>query len=71
MSDSDLTTVFSFHLYEGYAEKPEVAAYQATPDHIARLGGTIIEGSQRQVAVDELDELGRYRRIATGWGALS
>lgn len=48
-----------------------VSDFKTTHEIITtQLGGEPIEGTQQEVPVDELDEFGHYRRVATGWGAL-
>lgn len=48
-----------------------VAAFKATREAIvSSFGGEPIDGTREEVARVELDDLGRYRRVATGWGGL-
>jgi hypothetical protein len=66
-----LAAVYNFlELTDQGPEDMRHSRYQATREAILRLGGKLIEGTEHWVPVDQLDELGRYRRVATGWGEL-
>jgi hypothetical protein len=70
MPSQATVTVHGFHTRTGPVENPQVSLFKATPAAIRRLGGEIIEGTAEDVPREELDDEGRYRRVATGWGAL-
>jgi hypothetical protein len=64
-------TVMSFHTHEGHHEIPLVAPFKATREQIVeRYRGHPLEGTAEKVDPAALDEQGRYRRVATGWGDL-
>ncbi len=68
---SDTVTVYSFLVFDGGPETAQVAGFKATREAIERVyGGQVVEGTAQEVDPSELDSRGRYRRIATGWGAL-
>lgn len=68
---ADTVTVYNFRVFEVDAENYQVAPFKAPRHLIAeRYRGDVLEGTGEEVGADELDEQGRYRRIATGWGAL-
>lgn len=68
---SDTVTVYSFLVFDGGPETAQIAGFKATREAIERVpGGRVVEGTGQDVAAAELDRRGRYRRIATGWGAL-
>lgn len=72
MQASDTVTVYSFRLLELEAEAYHVAPFKAPRAVISeRFGGEVLEGTGLEVDPDDLDAQGRYRRIATGWGALA
>lgn len=72
MQQDDITTVYSYLTYDSRTEGESVARYKAPRDVIVeRLGGQVLEGTAHDVPRAELDELGRYRRVATGWGELT
>lgn len=35
------------------------------------LGGEVVEGTAEQVDAEDLDALGRYMRVPTGWGGFA
>ena len=45
--------------------------FKAQRETIPQFGGQVLERTREDVAPAELDERGRYRRIATSWGVLS
>ena len=64
--------VYNFRLLEGGFESAPLADFKATREQIRNVyHGLLLEGTQELVPVDALDDAGRYRRIATGWGQLS
>ena len=69
--NADTVTVYSFRVFETDAETYQVAPFKA-PRHLIteRFRGDVLEGTGEEIGADELDAHGRYRRIATGWGAL-
>jgi len=63
--------VYSFRVFDIDVNEMRVARHKATRKaNVLRLGGEVLEGTGQHVAVFEVDEAGRYRRIATGWGEL-
>ncbi len=72
MESSELVTVFNFRKFESGTDLPLVAPYKAARETIVEtLKGELLEGTGEQVSSALLDNQGRYRRIATGWGELS
>lgn len=72
MEQRESVKVYSYRVFDMAANGMSVSRYKATREAIvSRLGGEVLEGTEHQVARAELDEQGRYRRIATGWGELS
>jgi hypothetical protein len=72
MDPSDVVTVFNFRTFESGSDMPLVAPYKATRQVIVeRLKCEVLEGTGEQVPSTLLDDHGRYRRIATGWGELT
>lgn len=71
MEADGTVTVYNFRIFELDAESYHVAAFKA-PRHLIteRYRGDVLEGTAEQIDASELDAEGRYRRIATGWGAL-
>ncbi len=67
----DTVTVYSFRVFGSDAETYAVAPFKA-PRHLIteHFRGDVLEGTGEEIGADELDAQGRYRRIATGWGAL-
>ena len=70
MHDDSTVKVISFYIDGAHVENPTVSTFKATPTAIHDLGGSVIEATEEEVALSELDPQGRYRRLATGWGAL-
>lgn len=66
-----LVAVYNFRdLSQGY-ELAKVSSFKATRAAIAEhFRGDPVEGTEELVAPEDLDELGRYRRMPTGWGEL-
>lgn len=64
--------VYSFRIFDSEIGAMSHATYKATRETIAASpGGEVLEGTGQAVASSELDEHGRYRRLATGWGVLT
>lgn len=56
----------------GGLETASVARYKAERHVIVNVfRGQVLEGTGEEVARADLDEMGRFRRIATGWGELA
>lgn len=70
MDQTKTVRVFSFKLYDTQTRQFRLMGYKAARDAITRLGGQVLEGTAEDVSRAALDERGRYRRIATGWGQL-
>lgn len=75
MEPGDSVTVYSFSvvdLRELDTQATRLSKYKATRESIAACpGAVVLEGTGQEVSRAELDEQGRYRRIATGWGELA
>ena len=71
MKQPSTVNVYSFRVFDPLSGDMSVSGFKTTHEIITtQLGGEPIEGTQQEVSVDELDEFGHYRRVATGWGAL-
>src|SRR5258708_1931887 len=71
MEPTELVTVFNYRHFETGSDMPLIAPYKATRETIIKnLKCELLEGTGEQVLSVALDEQGRYRRIATGWGEL-
>lgn len=71
MQATQTVTVYSFRTFELDAEAYHVAPFKAPRELISdRFGGEVLEGTGVDVDAASLDKQGRYRRVATGWGAL-
>jgi hypothetical protein len=71
MLAQDTTTVFSFRTYDGASHDMVLAPFQAERSVIlSRYSGEVLEGTGHEVPRHALDNEGRYRRVATGWGEL-
>ncbi len=68
----DMVTVFGFRTFDPATCEMEVAPYKATREAVAamRLAEPLVATGE-DVPRDALDDCGRYRRVATGWGALA
>jgi hypothetical protein len=66
----DTVEVVAFRMFDLAAKEMRHVSYKTTRDVVARVRGEALEGTAEQVPRDLLDEQGRYKRIATGWGAL-
>lgn len=63
--------VYNFRTLDSGFESSPVSSFKATRRAIVEVfGGDPIEGTEQWVPRSELDEQGRYRRRATGWGDL-
>ena len=72
MEHTATVKVYSFQVFDIHSSGFRVAKHKATREAIAsRFGGEVLEGTAQEVSPAELDEHGRFRRIATGWGELS
>lgn len=64
-------TVFAFRMQQPDDDDFPQARFKATRHDIEqRYRGTVIEGTGEVVPTTELDEEGRFRRVATAWGEL-
>jgi len=71
MEHSESVKVYSFRVFDVDANEHCVVGHKATRDAIvSRFGGEVLEGTGQEVSPAELDQHGRYRRVATGWGEL-
>lgn len=71
-SSTETVTVYAFRLPEPSVECPSIAGFKAARETIeGRYRGEVLEGTAESVSADELDDEGRYRRVATGWGELN
>ena len=71
MTQPDTVVVYNFRALEGGREIMHLLPFKATREAIEKVfGGSVLEGTGQQVARTALDESGRYRRVATGWGKL-
>lgn len=70
MKSPDKVSVLSFRVYDTSTRTWRLSSYKATREVIVRMGGEVLEGTSEVVSLAELDERGRYRRVATGWGEL-
>ena len=71
MAERETVKVYSFRVYDADANELRHAAFKARrEDIVSRFGGEVLEGTDQQVAAEELDAHGRWRRVATGWGEL-
>lgn len=67
MSDSNTVTVYDFRITGLPVESLKIPGYKATLEAIRAAGGNPLPGTAQEVPVDEVDENGHYRRLATGW----
>ncbi len=71
MEHRETVKVFNFQIFDVETNVVRVVGHKATRDAIvSRFGGEVLEGTGLDVPWVELDEQGRLRRIATGWGEL-
>jgi hypothetical protein len=67
----DTLTVFGFKVFDPETREMQVVGCKATLDAIGRLGlAEPVPGTAEDVPLHAVDPQGRYRRVATGWGAL-
>jgi hypothetical protein len=72
MEQRETVKVYSFQVFDIHASGFRIAKHKATREAIgSRFGGEVLEGTAQEVSPAELDEQGRFRRVATGWGELS
>jgi hypothetical protein len=72
MDDADRVTVYSFWTFDRGFEAPILSPFKASRDAIVKIWrGKVAEGTAQVVLSSELDDSGRYRRLATGWGELA
>ena len=72
MQEYESVKVYNFWTYERGAELPPLAPFKATREAIAQVWqGRLADGTEQVVNASDLDRLGRYRRLPTGWGDLS
>jgi len=70
-SSRSAVTVFSFLRVDDGVELARLAPFKATREAIAaRFGGMLLEGTSEPVDPSEIDALGRFVRVPTGWGDL-
>lgn len=66
-----MTSVYNFRTLDSGYESAPVSCFKATRQAVRDIfGGDLIEATEELVPQDEVDEMGRYRRVATGWGEL-
>jgi hypothetical protein len=71
MTAQEITTVFSFQTYDSQTHGMVLAPFKAERGVIQkRYSGEVLEGTGQEVPRHALDNEGRYRRVATGWGEL-
>lgn len=63
--------VYAFEVCESTSEDLQVALFKAPLGVIEQLGGRPLPGTVEAVPEEALDDQRRYRRVATGWGALN
>lgn len=72
MDTSKIVTVYNFSQFEVGSDTPVVSGFKAQRQAIARIfKGQVLEGTAEEVPESELDQDGRFRRVATGWGSLN
>jgi hypothetical protein len=71
MEASKIVTVYNFSQFEIGSDAPIVSGFKAQRQTIAKVfKGQVLEGTGEKVPESELDQDGRFRRVATGWGSL-
>lgn len=71
MDASKIVTVYNFSQFELGSDTPVVSGFKAQRQVIAKIfKGQVLEGTGEEVPTSELDQDGRFRRVATGWGSL-
>ena len=72
MEYRDMVTVYSFRVFDEGSRDWRIAPHKASREVIVeRFRGEVLEGTAHEIAPDDLDEQGRFRRLATGWGELA
>lgn len=72
MDTAKIVTVYNFSQFEIGSDTPVVSGFKAQRQAIAKVfRGQVLEGTGEEVPESELDQEGRFRRIATGWGSLN
>ncbi len=72
MEDRQTVIVYSFQIFDSEIGHLRHANCKASRETIASiLGAELLEGTDQEVPAGALDELGRYRRIASGWGEMN
>lgn len=70
MPSNDTVRVFAFEEFHADSGTFRLARHKAPRHLIERWNARPIEGTGEDVSTAELDEAGRFRRLATGWGEL-
>jgi hypothetical protein len=73
-SQADQVLVYAYRLsgVPGDLGMPKLSRFKAERHVIASVfKGQVLEGTGEEVSRADLDEMGRFRRVATGWGDLS
>lgn len=70
MAQADIVTVFNFRVFDTEGREMRQSKFKASRAVVLGFGGVVLEGTSQVVFPGDLDENGRYRRVATGWGAL-
>jgi hypothetical protein len=70
MQQEPTVTVYNFRVQRTRPEYVDIAPFKAPREAIQALGGEPLPGTEEDVPASDLDSQGRYRRIASGWGAL-
>ena len=69
---ADTVTVFGFRVFDPVTCEMQVATYKATMEAIEAMRlAELLPATSEEVPREALDSAGRYRRVATGWGALA
>lgn len=72
MDASKIVTVYNFSQFEIGSDTPVLSGFKAQRQAIAKIfRGQVLEGTAEEVPESELDQDGRFRRVATGWGSLN
>ena len=72
METSKRVTVYNFSQFDVGSDAPVVSGFKAQRQAIAKIfKGQVLEGTGEEVPESELDQDGRFRRVATGWGSLN
>lgn len=67
----DTVTVYAFRVFDLEMREMQSGTFKATRDAIATMGrAEPLESTAEEVSRESIDALGRYRRVATGWGEL-